>query len=323
MNRTDNQKGAALLSILVIVASLSVAALIAVSAIAHQTDLTRTASRRADAGWAVYSAEAIVLSAISALREQQEGSAVVIMPRIGETLSAPVQGGMVTITIRDAGNCFNLNALAGPEEGAARLARSGWSRLLQDLGISASEANDLADTLADWIDADSTPRRGGAEDGYYLALSPPYRPANQAMDSPRELAAVRGYTRELRDALGPLACALKRPTQMRLNVNTLTPRQAPLLRAVYSDAISLAVAERILSNRPVEGWASIDAFEALPDIRALPPGQKRTDTVGVTSDIFLAEGFVALDAGRWPFSFMIASEGAQRPQVIWRRMGEE
>lgn len=323
MSRMEHQKGAALLSILVIVAALSVAALIAVSAIARQTDLAKAASRRADAGWATYSAEAIVLSAISTLNEQAQGQTAAFMPRIGETQSAPVQGGIVSVTVSDAANCFNLNALAGPEEGAARLARTGWSRLLRDLGLSASEANDLTDALTDWIDADSTPRRGGAEDSYYLTLSPPYRAANQRMDSPRELAAVRGYTPALREALGPLACALQQPVPVRLNVNTLTPQQAPLLRALYSDAISLAAAERIIADRPVEGWAHIDVFEALPDIRAIPPGQKRTDAIGVTSSLFLAEGFVALDAGRWPFSFMIAAEGPQRPKVIWRRMGEE
>ncbi|MFN4023659.1 MAG: type II secretion system minor pseudopilin GspK [Hyphomonas sp.] len=323
MSRRDHQKGAALLSILMIVAALSVAALVAVSAIARQTDLSKAASRRADAGWAVYSAEAIALSAITTLQRDAGNQSLAVRLGLGETQMVPVQGGVVSLQVSDATNCFNVNALAGPEEGAARLARLGWSRLLQDLGLSVADANDLTDALADWIDADSTPRRGGAEDGYYLTLSPPYRAANQPMDSPRELAAVRGYTGELREALAPLACTLQQPSLVRLNVDTLTPQQAPLLRASYSDAIGLAAAERILANRPMQGWGSVDAFETLPDIRAIPPGQKRTDMIGVTSNLFLVEGFVALDAGRWPFSFMIQSDGGQSPRIVWRRMGEE
>lgn len=323
MTRTHDQKGAALLSILMIVAALSIAALIAVSAIARQTDLSKAASRRADAGWAVYSAEAVALSAISTLQTQDAGNSLAMRLSLGERQTVPVQGGIVSLSVSDATNCFNVNALAGPEESAARMARVGWARLLQDLGLSASEANDLTDALTDWIDADSTPRTGGAEDGYYLTLSPAYRAANQRMDSPRELAAVRGYTGALREALTPLACALRQPSVSHLNINTLTPQQAPLLRALYSDAIGLAAAARILANRPQEGWANVEAFEALPDIRAIPPGQKRTDMIGTTSNLYLVEGFVSLDAGLWPFSFMIRSDGGQPARIIWRRMGEE
>lgn len=323
MTCTKSQSGAALLSILLIVAALAVAALMATTAIARQTDIAKTAARRADASWAAYSAEALAKSAVAELMTHTGGRVTLMTPNLGETVSAPVRGGFVSLEISDAANCFNLNSLAGADEGASTLARVGWTTLLRDLDVPANDATILANTLADWIDADANSRPGGAEDGYYLSLRPAYRAANRMMDSPRELASVMGYSLALRDALKPFVCALPDDRPARININTLSPEQAALLRATYSEALTLAAAERILMNRPEGGWPDVDSFERLPDIRAIPEGQKRTDAVSVTTGVFAVTGRTTLDSGVWPFSFLIAANSGSEPETIWRRMGEE
>jgi general secretion pathway protein K len=323
MTPGHRQRGAALLSILLIVAALAVAALIATTAIARQTDLAKVAARRSDAAWAAHSAEALALSAVAELSALTSGQTTKQTPGLGEPIVIPVKGGVVSLEVHDAANCFNLNALANSNEEAATRARLSWASLLIDLDIPASDANSLANTLADWLDTDGNTRQGGAEDGYYLTLSPQYRAANQPMTSPRELASILGYSKSLRNALVPLVCALPDTNPAKLNINTLQPEHAPLLRAMYSEALSLDAAERILSGRPDEGWAGIEAFEAQPDIRTIPEGQKRTESLSVTSFLFLAEGQTTLDGGSWPFSFLISANGGSEPQTIWRRMGEE
>lgn len=323
MNQADSQRGAALLSILLIVAALAIAALIATTAIARQTDLAKAATRRSDAGWAAYSAEALALSAVSELSAIANGQLTPLTPGLGEPVIIPVKGGIVSLEISDATNCFNLNALASADEGAATLARLSWATLLTDLDIPATDASSLANALADWLDSDANTRQGGAEDAYYMSLTPPYRAANQIMQSPQELASVIGYTRQLREELAPLVCALPETNKTRMNINTLRPDQAALLRAMYSEALTLAAAERILADRPESGWASVAEFEALPDIRAIQEGQKLTDNLATTSSLYIVEGRTRLDAGSWPFSFLISAKGGTEPNTIWRRMGEE
>lgn len=323
MKGSNSQSGAALLSILLIVAALAVAALVATTAIVRQTEVAKAATRRSDAGWSAYSAEALAKSAVAELMSLTSGRVSLLTPNLGEPVAVPVKGGFVSLTVTDAANCFNLNSLANPDEGASTLARVSWATLLRDLDIPASEAATLANILADWLDSDSNSRQGGAEDGYYLSLRPPYRTANRMMDSPRELASVMGYSPALREALAPLICAFPDTRLARLNINTLDPEKAALLRAVYSETLTLAAAERILMNRPEGGWPDVADFEVVPDIRAIPEGQKRTESISVTSEVFAVSGRTLLDGGVWPFSFLIAANSGSEPETIWRRMGEE
>jgi type II secretory pathway component PulK len=57
--------------------------------------------------------------------------------------------------------------------------------------------DDVANSIIDWIDPDSTPRNNGAEDEYYATLNPPYHAKNAPLDSIDELLYVKGVTPEL------------------------------------------------------------------------------------------------------------------------------
>src|SRR5207247_2554528 len=56
---------------------------------------------------------------------------------------------------------------------------------------------DIAAAIVDWVDADTQPRQGGAENEYYSGLTPPYRTRNGPLDSIDELLLVRGVTPQL------------------------------------------------------------------------------------------------------------------------------
>jgi type II secretory pathway component PulK len=56
---------------------------------------------------------------------------------------------------------------------------------------------DVADAIVDWIDPDDDPRANGAENSYYMGLSPAYRCKNGPLDTLEELLYVRGVTPEL------------------------------------------------------------------------------------------------------------------------------
>jgi general secretion pathway protein K len=321
--RKRREDGAALLSVLLIVAALSGAAVMASAAIARQTDMARAAARRADAGWAALSAEAFARSAIAELMRTTSGQVSLLTPGLGEPVSFAAKGAMITLTVRDASNCFNLNAFAADSDAAVLTARAAFIRLLEAIAVPESDAAALADTLADWVDAGASPRPRGAEDEYYLSLDPPYRAANAPLESPRELAAILGYTPALREALSPLVCALAHTDQLPLNLNTLTPADAPLLRALYAPGLRLDTAERLIAQRPPGGWPGVDDFEALGDVRTLAPGSRNTAAVSVTSTLLAARGEAVTDGGLWPFDFLISASEGQAPRTIWRRLGED
>ncbi len=56
---------------------------------------------------------------------------------------------------------------------------------------------EIADSIIDWRDADSTPGAAGAESSYYQGLVPPYTCKNQPFETIEELLYVRGMTPEI------------------------------------------------------------------------------------------------------------------------------
>lgn len=323
MRTTHSQRGAALLSILVLVMAMSVAAVLATTAISRQTEMIKLSRAKSDSMWAAYSAEAFAKSGISEFASLAQDQAGLLTSNMEAPLTFPVRGGYISLTLKDGMNCFNINALGSDDEGAAKIAHESWTRLLTDLDISQYEASTLANTLSDWIDKDSQARQNGAEDSYYLTLTPPYRAANQTMDSPKELAAVLGYTPALIEALEPFTCAMPETKMMKLNINSVSPQNASLLRAIYSHELSLSAAERILIDRPDIGWENVEAFETLPDIRMIPPGARRTESITTETTIFRADGNIVVEGRSWPFSFLISTETSSQPTTLWRRIGEE
>ena len=90
-------------------------------------------------------------------------------------------------------------------------------RLLELLELEPT----LADTIADWIDADKEKRSNGAEDSDYEDLDPPYVAANQPLMSVTELRLIKGIDPATYNKLAPYVCAL--PPGTALNVNTASP----------------------------------------------------------------------------------------------------
>jgi general secretion pathway protein K len=70
-------------------------------------------------------------------------------------------------------------------------------RIFTNIGIEEPQRAILVDSILDWRDNDNLHRLNGAEDDYYLSLSPPYTAKNGPFDAVEELLWVRGVTPEL------------------------------------------------------------------------------------------------------------------------------
>lgn len=172
----------------------------------------------------------------------------------------PAEGGLVTGHIVDAQGQFNLNNLVrGGQISNEDVAV--FRRLL----VSQELPAELADSVVDWLDTDTSTQPNGAEDIDYLNVEPPYRAANQFLQSVGELRLVKGFDRDAVEKLRPLISALPEATS--ININT-----APLavLSALFPD-LSLSEAENLLSKRKDNPFSDVGQLKNhLPSDAALP-----------------------------------------------------
>jgi general secretion pathway protein K len=177
------------------------------------------------------------------------------------------------VRVRDGGNCFNLNSLVEGEPQTELVRRpSGVGEfvgLMIALGAGEADARRVAEAAADWIDSDTTPGPGGAEDETYAAAPVPHRSANTFFAEPGELRQVSGVTPALYERLRPWLCALPTSDLAPLNLNTLLPEQAPLLAMLAPGQLSLDQARALLGQRPAGGWGSQAEFWQQSRLRGL------------------------------------------------------
>jgi general secretion pathway protein K len=182
-------------------------------------------------------------------------------------------GGIAQVRVRDGGNCFNVNSVADGRPGE-RLTRrpSGvlqFTGLMMALEVSQQDAMRIAEAAADWVDSDTLPGPGGAEDEAYATGPAPYRTGNTLFADPGELRAVAGMTPAIYARLAPWLCALPTSDLSPININTLGLDQAPLLAMLAPGQLDVPRARRVLAQRPSNGWTNQVEFwrlEAMSEV---------------------------------------------------------
>ena len=270
--RREEETGAALLSVLLLVAILAVLAAAAVDRLRLATALASNVAGQAQARNYGYAAEGLAMRRIGETIQRDAGRTTLTGDWNGVERQFPVDRGVAAATITDGGNCFNLNSLVSGQAANGLSARpqgiAQFTRLMTLLEIPAARAAQVAAAAADWIDSDAAPLPGGAEDDLYLTLKPSYRTANTLMVDPSELRAVAGVTPEIYGMVRPYVCALPATDLSPVNVNTVGERQAVLL-AMLSPALDPRAAARAIASRPPAGWADMTAFRRDPAMTAL------------------------------------------------------
>ena len=100
-----------------------------------------------------------------------------------ETLS----DGVLRVRWLDEGGKININRA---DEGTLR-------RVFTNLGVEEPGRTIIIDSIMDWRDPDHLHRLSGAENEYYLSLTPPYTARNGPFDTVEDLLWVRGVTSEI------------------------------------------------------------------------------------------------------------------------------
>jgi general secretion pathway protein K len=319
--RKDGERGAALLTVLLLVAVMAVVAASALERLALATRMTGNggavdqARAFADAGMEIARLK------IGDLVAANPGKTTLAGGWMGAPRDIPVPGGMVTARVSDGGNCFNLNSvMAGESEANLKVRPVGVSQfqaLLQALGVDARQAQVAAASLADWIDSDSVPQPGGAEDETYAQAERPYRTANRFMVDASELRAVHGVTPAIYDLARPWVCALPTADLSPINVNTLLPDQAPLLVMLLQGQMSVAQARQVLAQRPEQGYGSVKQFWDVQKQVGVNPLEEAAQQVKVTTGFFGVD--VAVNVGGTQMVERGLIDARQSPATLVRR----
>lgn len=326
MRPKPSERGAALLSVLLMVAVLAVIAATTLDRLSLSSRLSANGNALAQARMFTYAAEAIAAARIEDLVARDAAQTTLAGDWLGKPQTIPIPIGSATATVRDAGNCFNLNSLVTQTEGqylASATGQDQMTSLMVVLGTNENAARAVAAAAADWADSNITPLSNGVEDDGYRSAVTPYLTANRPFAHPSELRAVRGVSPAIYAKLQDWICALPEPVLSPLNVNTLLPEQAPLLAMLFpAGKMNLAMARSYLAKRPSSGYGSLIRFWAAPELAALGPSPLVQGQVKLTSNYFLLNTNVSFGeltlAGQ---SMIVASPAPAR--VVWRSWGEE
>ncbi len=260
-----HDRGAALVTVLLLVAVMSVGAVASFENLGFTIKRTTAVKMHEQARQYALGGEVIARLAAEEMRRADAKFIALTGGGQGRAISYPIDGGIIEGLVEDTSNCFNVNSLVSGAEGRLAADAQGgarYTRLLVALGLPAFEAERLTATLTDWIDSDGRPQPMGAEDYDYAALSPAYRAANTKMVDLSELRLVKGYGPEIRTVVEKHLCVRPDTASVVLNANTLKPSDAPLLVALVGTALDLEAARRVIAERPAGGYSDNAGFWA-------------------------------------------------------------
>lgn len=313
-----NDRGAALLTVLLLVAVIAVLAATALERLRVSTRLAGNAAALDQARGLAFAAETLATTRITALLSRSPDRVALVGGWYDRPYALPVPGGVATARITDGGNCFNLNGLV-VRTGEANLtpytpALTQFAQLMRLVNVPG-DPQAIAAATADWIDTDGTPLPGGAEDANYTG----YRTAGALMADPSELRAVAGVTPEVYAALRPWVCTLPVAELSAVNVNTLAPEQAPLVAMLMPEGTGLSGIRAALLRRPELGYDSPDAFWREAALAGATDGSQ--GTVAVTSEWFALRIDVRI-GGATLEEHALVDAGALPAQLVSRHWGD-
>ena len=263
------QSGAALLTVLLLVAVMTVLLVAVLDDIRFGLRRTGNAQALAQAQWYALGSEELARARIHQL-DRDDGRPTLEGGWNGRPFLFPIDGGAMQLRLDDASACFNLNSVVEGAPGQWRRREAGvqqYLALLHALSFTPAQAAAMADALVDWIDADQQPGPAGAEDAAYAARGPGYRSSGALLAEASELRAIAAHDAAAYARLRPHVCAQPEAALSPVNVNTLEADDAVLLSMLSGNALDLAAARRVIAARPAGGWPDLPTFAAQPAIR--------------------------------------------------------
>ena len=257
MRDREAENGAALIVVLLLVATLSFILLSITNVVTAAVKRSAADRARAEFYWRASAGELIAKQILEKFLATSPSKMAPGEGIFAKAVEVPIEGGAASIEFRDATRCFNINSLVtrgtnSIDENPAAI--EAFINMLTAAGLGEGESRKITDVIVDYIDSDSSSRPQGAEDGFYSALSTPFRTGGQLIVSVSELRALDGVSKSLYDRIRPYLCALDGVTPGKVNINWARDVHASILLAL----------------QPAGSTATLSDIKAA--IEALPPG---------------------------------------------------
>ena len=255
-----SREGAALLVVLILVAILSIVAVVVLDDVRFSIRRAQNVEVQTQSQWIALGAERLARRRIRQLIDADAGRTPAPEQWDGRRFDFPIEGGALSLTVRDGQSCFNLNSLVEGAPGAWNpnpVGQAQFAAFLSGIGVPAAA---LGQAIADRISA-----------------------SGALLVEPSELRALPSMDETTYRRVRPVVCALPVAELSRFNVNSLTPDDAPLLAMLAPDQLSVDAARSAIAARPAGGWADIDAFWASPALAALALTQAEREQATVVT----------------------------------------
>jgi len=135
------ERGAALLTVLLLVAVIAVLATTALERVRLATHVAGNSAAMAQARAYAMAGEVIAGSRIAELTEPDADRSFLVRPR---EIPFPIDGGAAKARLSDGGNCFNLNSVVQGSPGSGLTARTAgiaqFAGLMSALGVPSARA---------------------------------------------------------------------------------------------------------------------------------------------------------------------------------------
>jgi general secretion pathway protein K len=298
-----SHRGAALIIAMVIAA---LAATVAMSLAANQQQWFASMTNRRDQVQAQALAQAGVQWARQILFEDARTTNIDTLtePWALPLPATPLENGSVEGRIIDAQGLLNVNNLVSTDVDVAA-ERARFERLFARLGLPAA----ALDAIADWIDADSATRGGGAEDGWYAQQPNPMLAANAPVVRTAEMALIRGMSPAVVTTLAPYVIALPAPTK--INVNTASGT----VLAASVDGLDATGLSALLASRAQKPFTGVADFRT-----RLPQGASIGSEAGfdVGSRYFLVTVVARQGDTRAQARALLDRSKGAWPTIVWQ-----
>lgn len=316
------QRGAALIIVLLLVATLSFILLSITNIVTSSVRRASAERARAELLWGAAAAEKIAQSILKTYLETAPVKMAAGEGLFAQPLELPFNGGSASLFFDDATRCFNVNGLVAGRAGeyAVDPARmESFVRLAESIGVSSGEARKLAEVIADFIDSDSVAQGQGAEDGFYSALPVPYRTSSGPIASLTELRAMDGVSRELYERIRPYLCALGQTEQPAINLNLVEEDHAPLLQALLGAGSEASIDDIRAAIAAIPPGGASDPASLPPPLPAVPGGAVKSALIKARIRLevngLTMEETLLFEADK--------ADGGRAPKLLARAFGDE
>ncbi len=254
------QKGVALLYMLIIFSIIAVMASQIVTSLMLHTEKNARLLERTQAKHYALGAEQYVALLLEAdfQSDKQKKRQVDHKKEAWNVKTVPyaVDQGQIDIVVIDEQSLFNLNWLRVESDNGKKNLNM-FKNLLSQLSIDT----ELANHLQTWLGSAPDSSKGAAADNIYLVLTPPRRAGNIDMASISELRLVQGIDEESFEKLAPLVTVL--PQSSKININTALPE---IIMSI-SDKLTASDAANIIAARGKEGFAKLEDLSNIIDLK--------------------------------------------------------